>query len=122
MHMLFQHLLFISLNLYCTKVHIQYHEYIIIYIMFTIYHHLIKGIMYLAIKKLMLMYSGTLCMKIHLFKITKYLIHCIFSYIICISNNFLTFKAYFSHLLHAVSFLRNKMPHSLLKTPTTHAN
>ena len=37
MFMLFQRLLFISLNLYCTKVRIQHHEYIIIYIIFTIY-------------------------------------------------------------------------------------
>ena len=43
MYMLFQHLLFISLNLtnvtYRTIVHIQYHEYVIIYIILTIYHH-----------------------------------------------------------------------------------
>ena len=37
MYMVFQHLLFIYLNLYHTKAHIQYHEYIIIYIIFTIY-------------------------------------------------------------------------------------
>ena len=47
MYMLFQHLLFISLNLYCTKIHIQYHEYIIIFIIFTIYYHFLQGIMYL---------------------------------------------------------------------------
>ena len=37
MYILFQRLLFISLNLYRTKVHIQHHEYIMIYIIFAIY-------------------------------------------------------------------------------------
>ena len=44
MYMLFQHLLFISLNLYCTKSHIQYHEYTITFIIFTIYYHFLQGI------------------------------------------------------------------------------
>ena len=39
MYMLIEHLLFLSLNLYRTKVHIQNHEYIIIYIIFTVYNH-----------------------------------------------------------------------------------
>ena len=80
--------------------------------------------MYLAIKKLMLRYSGTLCMKVHLFKITKYLTHYIFSRIICISNNFLSYEACFSHLLHAAparsALLTNKMPYFRLKK-TAHA-
>ena len=86
MYMLFQHLLFISLNRYYTKVHIQYQEYIIISIILRKYHHFL---MYLAFKKLMSRYSGTLCLKIHLFKITKCLALYICSYITCISNNFL---------------------------------
>ena len=45
--------------------------------------------MYLAIKKLISRYSGTFCMKIHLFKIAECLVHYICSYIICISNNLL---------------------------------
>ena len=43
MYMLFEHLLFISLNLYCKKVHKKYHEYVIIYITFTIWHHFLQG-------------------------------------------------------------------------------
>ena len=39
MNMLFQHLLFISLNIYHTKVYMQHREYIIIYNMFTVYQH-----------------------------------------------------------------------------------
>ena len=39
MNMLFQHLIFILLNLHHTKVHVQDHKYIIIYMMFTIHHH-----------------------------------------------------------------------------------
>ena len=83
------HLSFISLNLYRTKVHIKYHEYIIIYIIFTMYHDFLQGTMYLAIKNLMPRYSGTLCMKIHLFKITKYFAHYICPFVICISSNYL---------------------------------
>ena len=59
--------------------HLQYHKYIIIYIMFTIYH---EGTMHLA-------YSDKLCMKIHLFKITKCFARYICSYMICISKYFL---------------------------------
>ena len=55
---------------------------VVICIIFTIYHHFLKGTMYLT-------YSGTLCMKIHLLKITKCLAHYIYSCIICISNNLL---------------------------------
>ena len=45
MYMLFEHLLFISLNLYCKKVHKKYHEYVIIYITFIIWHHFLQGTM-----------------------------------------------------------------------------
>ena len=71
------------------KVHTKYHEYIIIYIIFTIYHDFLQGTMYLAIKNLMSRYSGTLCMKIHLFKITKYFAHYICSFVICVPSNYL---------------------------------
>ena len=76
-------------------------------IMFTVYDHFLYATMYLAIKKLMTRYLGTLCIKIHLFKVTKYFAHYIFSYIICISNDFseagcapiLKVKSKKSHLL-----------------------
>ena len=47
--MLCEHLLFISLKLYCKKVHKKYHEYIIIYITFTIWHHFLQGTMYVEV-------------------------------------------------------------------------
>ena len=54
--MLFQHVLFISLNLHHSKVHVQ-HEYIIINVKLTIYHHFLQGTMFLTIKKLMSRYT-----------------------------------------------------------------
>ena len=61
--------------------------------------------MYLAIKKLMLQYSGTLCMKLPLPKITKCFTHYICSYIICISNNFLNARcARFLKVKSEISF------------------
>ena len=52
-----------------------------------------------------LAYSGTLCMKIHLFKIIKCFTHFICSYIICISNNFL--KAPYARILKSEKNLIN---------------
>ena len=65
MYMLSQYLLFISLNLYHTKVHVQHHEYIMIYIIFTIYYNSLWEVIILAVKKIMSRYSSTFCMKIH---------------------------------------------------------
>ena len=43
MNTLFQHLLFISLNIHHTKVHGQHHKYIITFMIFKIYHHFLEG-------------------------------------------------------------------------------
>ena len=90
MFMIFQHLLFISSNVYHTNAHMQHQEYIIIYLICIYLQHInmsykAQRTMFLVIKKLMSRYSDTLCMEIHLFKITKCFAHCIGSYI-CISN------------------------------------
>ena len=43
MNVLFQHLLFVSLNLHHTKVHVQHYEYVITSIIFTIYCYFLLG-------------------------------------------------------------------------------
>ena len=70
--------------------------------------------MYLAIKKLISRYSGTFCMKIHLFKIAECLVHYICSYIICISNNL--FKSSMCSSLK--SKIKNFSSHLLCETLT----
>ena len=57
MNKLFQHLLFISLNLQHTKLHAQHQEYIMIYMIFTIHDYFLQDTMFWATKKLMSRYS-----------------------------------------------------------------
>ena len=61
MYRLFQHLLFISLNPYCKKVHVQYDEYMIMYHVYNISPFVTRHNVF-DHHKLMLRYPSTLHM------------------------------------------------------------